>query len=373
MTVVSRTAAARWLVRRRYDWAHGEGAWARWHGRWDSRPGRAYVRETRSPGAVIAYHGLPEGPRYALPHLLGRPGTAESRQLGRARWPALAGAPDADLLIIGCSAARARQLSTTRSMVLPFRINLAIDVDPDHDVMLRRVSGNERRQFAKLRRTFDWSWEQSSAVEDLAWFFERMYLPTMSGRHGEAARGSDLGTAHECLYQQGHLFFVNEGGKRVAGVLCRVDERTATMTMRLLGVLDGDETHYRSGAVKAVYYLAIEWACANGIRRLDLSGGEPFPGTGVFQFKRRFHPTVELPADHFADKRLWLQVQRDTPAVRDLLVDTPMFAMTPDGGLEAVFFADAERPARTSVRAESPGVHEVRIVDLDAFLSQGAG
>jgi hypothetical protein len=366
------SAAARWLVRRRYDWTQGTGAWATWRGRWDSRPGRAYVRELRWPEPVIAYHGLPEGPRYALPHLFGQHGGDGHRRLAPARWPALAGAAHADLLIVGCSPRQARRLPADRSLILPFRINLVIDIDPDHDVMLRRVSGNERRQFAKLRRQFDWAWERSTSVADLAWFFERMHLPTMALRHGEVTRGCDYATAEECLFRRGHLFFVTEGDKRVAGVLCRVDERNRSMTMRLLGVLDGDETHYRSGAVKAVYYLAIEWACANGIRRLDLSGGEPFPGTGVFQFKRRFHPTVELPGDHFAGKRLWLGVQRDTPAVRDLLVSTPMFAITRDGGLEAVYFTDAERPPRTGVRAEAPGVSAVRTVDLDTFLAPDA-
>ncbi|MEV0001795.1 GNAT family N-acetyltransferase [Micromonospora sp. NPDC050980] len=367
----------RWRLRQRYAWSSEGGRWAALHGRWDSRPGRRYPRQFRSTsvpgdGASVAYHGLPEGPTYALPHLFDRQrqrcaSPVAVRELPARRWPELT-TTTADLLVVGCSARQAARLPRERALVLPFRINLVIDVDPDVEVMRRRISGNERRQFAKLRRQYEWEWETSTDPEDLAWFYERMHQPTMAGRHGEGTRSTDLDTAAECLFARGHLFFVAEGGKRVAGVLCRRDDGTGTLTMRLLGVLDGDETHYRSGAVKAVYYLAMEWACANGIRRLDLSGGEPFPGTGVFQFKRRFHPTVTLPEDHFHDKRLWLRIGRDTPAVRDLLVDVPFFAMDATGGLEVVYFGDANRPARTDLRAGA-GLSGTRTIDLDEFLA----
>ncbi|GHJ44202.1 hypothetical protein Cs7R123_15440 [Catellatospora sp. TT07R-123] len=376
------TALRRALARRRYDWTSGAGSAARLHGWWDSRPGRRYLNRliTAAPpdgtpgGVSLAYRGFAEGPHYVLTHLRAQVeqhggGPAEIVDLPPRRWPGLLDQQDADLLVVGCSTARARSLPTERSVLLPYRIDLNIEVDEDPEVMRKRVSGNERRQFAKLRRERDWAWKRTRDPEDLLHFWERMHLPTMAGRHGADTRSTDWVTAQECLFGQGRLFFVTEEAKPVAGVLCRWEPETRSLTMRLLGVLDGDEAHYRSGAVKAVYYLAIEWACDNGVRWLGLAGGESFPGVGVFQFKRRFHPTVGLPVDHQGGKALWLRVQRDTPAVRDLLVDTPMFGLTPDGRLEAVYFADADRPARTSVTAASPGVDGVRMIDLDEFLN----
>jgi hypothetical protein len=89
----------------------------------------------------------------------------------------------------------------------------------------------------------------------------------------------------------------------------------------------------------------------------------------VFQFKRRFHPRAEHPEDHYRNRRVYLQVARDTPAVRDFLVATPMFATDEDDRVHAVHFADGTRPALSNIRADGPGVHASRTIDLDEFFS----
>ncbi|MCY0935869.1 hypothetical protein [Streptomyces sp. H34-S4] len=54
--------------------------------------------------------------------------------------------------------------------------------------------------------------------------------------------------------------------------------------------------------------------------------------------------------------------------MRDFLVANPVLAEGANGTLEAVYFHDAERPARTEYSAKSPGVERVRRIDLDDFL-----
>lgn len=80
------------------------------------------------------------------------------------------------------------------------------------------------------------------------------------------------------------------------------------------------------------------------------------------------HPRRPSP-NHFGSKRLWFQVRRDTPEVRDYLVANPMLAENDEGRLEAVYFHDAERPARLDYAANSPGVDGTRHIDLDSFLA----
>jgi hypothetical protein len=155
----------------------------------------------------------------------------------------------------------------------------------------------------------------------------------------------------------------------VAGVLARLEDGGRTLWMRLLGVLDGAGEHYRSGAVKAVYYLTMEWAAEHGVTRVNFSGGDPFPGQGVYQFKRRLHPTVAHPVDHFRNRRVYLRATRDTPAVRDFLVATPMITVDGSDRIVATHFFDSTRPPRTDIRADGPGVHGARAIDLDEFLT----
>jgi hypothetical protein len=200
-----------------------------------------------------------------------------------------------------------------------------------------------------------------------------MHRPTMARRHGPRTRTEPKAVAYECLFRRGPLFFVSEEGRRVAGVLCRWEPRTRTLTTRLLGVLDGDEAHYRSGAFKAAYHLLLEWACGAGVEHVDLHGTEALISKGIFQWKRKFHPRVVLPPNHFARKRVWLHAARDTPAVRRFLVANPVLAMLPQGGIEAVYFRDRERRPRTDLGCSCPGVLRQRELDLDAFLSCDAG
>ena len=358
----------------RYRWDHGTGAWASAHQLADTAPfseqlDSLLVRE--EPRLAVGYQGFPSGGRHVVPFLreqLERSGdeVTVTERRGRRRSTV----DGADILFTGCGSAQAAALPAENSLVLPFRIQQILEVLPDMEAMSKKVSRNERKQFANLRAKNDWAWERGHTMADLEFFYERMHLPTMGFRHGKATRSADWDTAVNCLFQRGALFFVTEGGKRVAGVLVRLDDDRRILRARLLGVLDGDEKHYRSGAVKALWYLGME--CSVGhekIEQMDMSGGEPFPGKGVFQFKRRLHPLTELPTDHFRDKRLHLRVLRDTDAVRDFLVFTPVIAVDEAGKLTAVHFADAERPAHTRIVGTGPGIESSRVIDLDEFLA----
>lgn len=361
-------------TRVRYQWGAGAGLWAGLHQHWSSLPGQAMagLRCVAPDGGLsLRYQGFPEGLTYIVPYLRDQ-GALVAEPAARTRWQAIrAGVADpvADIELVGCSRSRARRLPSERSLVLPFRVRLLVDVRADVEAMYQRVSPKQRREFTRLRRRHGWVGEISTDPADLEFFYERMHLPVMARRHGDETRGTDREIALHCLLRKGFLLFVTEHDKRVTGVLCRLDDHGRTLRMRLLGVLDGDETHYRSGAVKAVYYLAMEWAAANGVSRIDFAGADPFPGRGVFQFKSRFHPTTELPADHHRDRRVHLRVTTDSPRLRDFLVATPMLAVDDSDRLVATYFRDAVRQPRTDIRAAGPGVHTTRMIDLDDFLA----
>ncbi|MET7437761.1 GNAT family N-acetyltransferase [Streptomyces sp. NPDC004082] len=361
----------------RYRWTTGTGGWARVRERWADLPGRRFTHRVLSSAEdrlSLAYQGCPEGMTYLLPYLrnqmAAQAGAVAVVDRQAPTWRQMLRAahrPTADLLVLGCSRERVRRLPATRSVVLPFRINMALDVNAQ--AVHSQVSGNERRQFAKLRRIHGWTCEVGTDLADLQFFYRRMHLPTMASRHGEQARSADWDIALHALFRHGLVLFVREGDRRVAGVLARLEDGGQTLWMRLLGVLDGAEEHYRSGAVKAVYYLTMEWAAEHGVRRVNFSGGDPFPGQGVYQFKRRLHPTVSHPVDHFRHRRMYLRVSRDTPAVRDFLVSTPMLTVDGCDRIVATHFFDSTRPRRSDIRADSVGVHEARTIDLDEFLT----
>jgi hypothetical protein len=359
--------------RLRYGWQNsGNPAIIRVHHWWDaiSAVRQTAIESAAGDGGVrIGYAGLADGHTHVLPFLEQRRGTTSLRRETRTSWKDIAAGravPDCDIFAVGCLARHAAALPARRSLLLPLRINLVVPVGTDPAAVRHRLSRKARQQYVRELGTYDWTLDVASADADFDLFYDRMHVPTMIQRHGAASRSVPRAVARASIYRHGVLFFLAEGGQRVAGMLCRLERDV--LVIRLAGVLDGYAA-YQRGTYLALYMAILEWAAGHGVRCVDLSGCEPFLSKGIFQFKRKIHPEVTLPRNHFHDKRLWLQIRRDTGAVRDFLVANPPLVTTAGGsGLTAVYFHDSHRPPRTDLRWESPGVSGCRLIDLDEFL-----
>ncbi|GAA3681607.1 hypothetical protein GCM10022224_052350 [Nonomuraea antimicrobica] len=366
-----------WWASCGYAWRTGSGPLVnRLHRLVDAagsvRPLLTRSRDARG-GLPLAYAGHGDGLRYLLPFLEERrEGATVARHRGRVTWRDLASgraAPDAGLIAVGCSAGRAAALPAAGSLVLPFRLSLVVPVDEGVEAVRRRVSRKDRQQYARERERRAWTVEQGTADADFAFFYRRMHRPTMRRRHGESARSESPAVAYHCLFRHGALLFLREGGERVAGMLCRYEPAARTLVIRLAGVLDGAESHYRSSAYLGMYVGVLEWAARQGLRAVNLSGCEPFLSKGIFQYKRKLHPEVSLPGDHFGGKRVWLRIQRDSGPLRDFLVANPAVTIDAAGRLHATYFHDAARPARTDLQWRTPGIADRRLIDLDDFMA----
>ncbi|MEU3199951.1 hypothetical protein [Streptomyces sp. NPDC006996] len=298
-------------------------------------------------------------------------GETLTRSTARGSYAALiAGkvAPDASLLLAECSDRRASTLPGQAAITMPLRLNLVVRLTSDVSP-LDQVSRTDRKLFIRQRRRRGLSLVVGHGISDFNQFYDRMHLPTMLRRHGRTARSEPKDAAFQCLFEYGVLFFVEEGGTRIGGMLCRLDPQGKRLIIRLVGVLDGEETHYSSSVYMAMYILVLEWARNQGLAEVDLSVSEPFLSKGVLQFKRKLHPHFELPRNHLKNRRLWLKAQHDCAEVRDFLVANPLISINAGGRLKAVYFYDHQRPARRSLSCTSPGIEEATLVDLDSFLS----
>ncbi|MFI8434682.1 GNAT family N-acetyltransferase [Streptomyces sp. NPDC079020] len=334
-----------------------------------ARPG-VTVSRPADGGVVLAYGGLPQGLTHVLPFLEQRRGTASHRTRRVTTWADLASgraAPGADILAVGVLRGRAPVRPPRHSLLLPFRITLSVPVGPDPQDVLSRLSRKARQQHARELRSRGRRLEVARGEEDFAHFYDGMHRPTMTNRHGDSARSEERESARVCLFRRGVLFFLRESDRRVAGMLCRLEGRT--LVVRLAGVDAGGADAYRSGTYMAMYVLILQWAAAHGLTRVDLSGCEPFLSKGILQFKRKMHPEIALPDNHFHHKRLVLRVRRDSPAVRDFLTANPVLGLGRNQELEAAYFHDAERPPRLDLRWQCPGVRGHRLVHFDDFLA----
>jgi hypothetical protein len=79
---------------------------------------------------------------------------------------------------------------------------------------------------------------------------------------------------------------ITRGKERVAGI-CIVPQGD-TLWMPVSGIRHGDPLLLHQGAGTAIYALTIEWARAQGYRRLDAGRTGPFIKDGLYQFKQKF-------------------------------------------------------------------------------------
>jgi hypothetical protein len=344
--------------------ATSDALWAR---PWATR------RTTTADGRLgIAYAGLRCGVdslwRF-LAERLSAPGAPALTEILAPAPEPIGTEPGDDIVVVCDVGRRVAALPRERALTLPLRVHQVVPTREPFDLLLGRLHKSDRLRFLKQRRERGWRWERAGGRQDLDLFYDRMHRPTMAARFGSVAVSEDRTTARECLLRSGHLFFLEEEGRRVGGALCGFDRRRGVLRYRLNGILDGDERWRQAGVLTAINYFLMEWASEHGVAAVDLSGGVPFVGRGIYQAKRRLHPDVvvaETPTRHL---RYWLQVRRDTPAVRDFLVANPVLEVDDAGPapvLRAVYFADRARPPRRDLRS---GLDGDRVVDLDLDLA----
>ncbi|GAB2691657.1 GNAT family N-acetyltransferase [Kitasatospora kifunensis] len=337
-----------------------------------------FTTVTSAPGAAapgIGYAGVPHG-LVKIHQLLER-----QRDQGRPTRPPLRGTidrdavltgrqlPPGDLVAVGCTAEQAARLPRRAALVLPYRLHLIVDLPAEPGAWRRNVSRRERQWGEARRHDPEVGLEIATDDASFDWFYDHMHLPTMRERHGERARSEKRVRARECLYRQGMLAFVTFGGERVSGTLCVWDKATSTLTLRLVGVLEGDFSLYDRGALRVADHLLLDWADQHRISHVDFGGTEAWLSQGTFRWKRKFGARAAAAPNHLANLAVWWHARNDTPAVRDFLVANPALERLPGGKLRAVYFEDAHRPARHDLSHSCANVTEARTVHLDAYLA----
>jgi hypothetical protein len=165
---------------------------------------------------------------------------------------------------------------------------------------------------------------QAASQGDWERFATRMVAPQARTRFGDEAWVPSPRLMREFM-RVGTLHLVHRGAEVVAGMVSV--PRGDTIWFPVSGVRDGDPALFRSGAGLATLALSIEWARAQGFRRIDAGRTSPFLTDGVQQLKRKWglRPTAD-PLTHLAAVRIV------SPAVRAAFARQPVYVEA-EGGL----------------------------------------
>ena len=279
---------------------------------------------------------------------------------------------DADLIIVEAAKHLIRQLPRQNAIVLPQFVRHILDVRGDWAQVSARFRKSVRSEL-KLARKRDYAYEISREPQDFEKFYREMYLPTMSNRHGDMASPLAIREARE-YFRRGFLFWVKRDGQRVCASLCYA--RQGMLHFVIMGVLEADEQLLRDGVVGAMNLLRLQWANQNGFAGVNFLGSNPMLNDGLFQYKRKWGTAIIVPAH--LHRRVWIKINRLTPAVAEFLRSNPCIVIDDRGALHGLIFVDdlhkatPEQQAEWEKRYATPGLKSLRICSVGDLIEKPA-
>lgn len=241
---------------------------------------------------------------------------------------------ESDLIIIESGRFLISKLRDESAIMLPFRVQLIVDLGGEWRQVEERFHRHIRQHMRRSLAAFQYDYVITRSEQQLASFYNEMYVPTMHLRHGDLAAIMPFQEASQLL-RHGWLFLVKRDGASVCGWLGHA--RQNIVEYREMGVLKGDLQLMKEEVVDAMIYLAIRWAHQQGYLAFRLGDVWPFL-SGGFLAKRKWGATVSVsPNQH---KQIWIRIMRDTPAVQSFCRDHPCIVVDRSGTLRGLYVVD---------------------------------
>jgi hypothetical protein len=265
-----------------------------------------------------------------------------------------------------------RTLPAPGAIVLPYLVQMTLDVKGDWQDVRRRISGKRRHDQERIMRKYGYSYKVSNSDKDFEMFYHQMYLPTTKKRHGELAGLSTIEEVYP-YFRHGWLLLVKRNNAYVSGTLC-VAHGDVVHT-KLGGVLNGDRRLINEGAQGAIYYAIIRWTNQQKkYKAVNLEASLPYLNNPVFRYKRSWGTSVSV-ASHLHGQT-WIKIRRNIPAVRQFLEDNPFITVDKSGNLQGFIVVDGpekvspENIAECHKRYETPGLNGLLIRSMADIMAE---
>ena len=185
-------------------------------------------------------------------------------------------------------------------------------------------------------------------------FYESLYVPFVRRRHAELAFVRDAyWLRRRC--QKGGILWITCAGERIAGML--FEERRRVLYLWAEGVLDGDPKLVKRGAISALHFNIIDYACRQGCHSVDFGAVRPCLGDGLLRYKHKWGMTITQKRDNYYDFLVrWNEWNKSVAA---FFLETPVLYRS-SNGLSALTSVVADNPA-----TEADGVRAHRLFWTD--------
>ncbi len=243
--------------------------------------------------------------------------------------------PDCNVVVVETHPVSALLLRWRGGFKVPMWIQFCVNTSlPLED--LKKRSAKLREQIPRLIRKHDLSCEINNDEEVLKVFVDTMYLPYISGRHGDTAFLSSMEEIVR-VSERADLLLIRKGGEIIAGGL--IEREGAMATLRHIGVKDNNPEYMKVGAVGALYYFSILHAKSCGLSEFNMGGTNPFLSDGVAFFKLTLKPAVAR-ISYLSEYPVKLMFRKKSPYLLEFLQGNPFLHLSGGGRFEEMLLVD---------------------------------
>jgi hypothetical protein len=233
-----------------------------------------------------------------------------------------------------------------------------------------RRSKNAKEDLRRMRK-HEMTYEVTRNPAAFERFYTQMYLPYVRNIFGDHAF---LMSREEMVAAQDHaeLFLLKVRGEVVLGQIV-VYERNRARAWSV-GVKDGDRSHLKSGAMKALDYLLFEYLAERGYQSIHMGASRPFLRDGALNYKKR----LGMCLTDYGSRGFALRYRAESPGARAFLASNP-FIHADGQSLKGAVFADpatfCSEQASAEYRAQYDfaGLSHTKLISLHGLATIGAG
>ena len=225
----------------------------------------------------------------------------------------------ADLLLADVSWPYHRLLSGEEFLTLQSWVQQTLPMSGDWETVRRRFYRDVKNDLRRLRK-YGLEPRISSDPAEKAAFYDEMYVPFMTRRHGKLAFIEPRARIdHHC--REGQLLQAIRNGRVIASGI--VYEWNNCLSLLWCGMPAEVEGPLANGAFGALYYFAIRLAYEQGFDEVNFNYSRPLLNDGPFRFKRKWGGRV-CSSGH--SDYLLIKATRLNEAVESFFANNPLIS-----------------------------------------------
>jgi len=256
--------------------------------------------------------------------------------------------------------------SRSEDICIPWWIDAELNIDTIEEPGARPKS--LRDDLRRVRKN-ELTYRITSSFDDYKFFYEKIYLPTITGSHGSAALPSSFEKRYaEIAAGRVEIMFITMNNEPIGGLL--LDYRNEVPGLRDIGIINGNRDALKTGVITAANYFAMQHLQAKGFTKVCLGLSRSFLDDGVLIYKQKWKPTlIDTSPEAFL-----FRISHLSSASRGFLRSSS-YIENLKGDFRFAFFAandDDIQETRTQLERLSSiyGISSASIIDLSGELPQ---